>query len=99
VTSGLLPEKILGAAEMYAGCVAGALKKSDYLALIKNAGFENIRVVKEKPITVPDEILLQYLDKDELDRYRASNNAILSITVYAEKQACSSPGCCRTTAS
>ena len=96
VTSGLLPEKILGAAEMYAGCVAGALSRTDYLAIIKKTGFENIRVVKEKPISVPDEILLQYLDKDELDRYRASNNAILSITVYAEKQACCAPGCCDT---
>ncbi|MBI5021773.1 MAG: arsenite methyltransferase [Ignavibacteriales bacterium] len=100
VTSGLLPEKILGAAELYVGCVAGALKKSDYLATIQKAGFENIRVVKEKPVTIPDEILLQYLGRDDLDnRYHASNNAILSITVYAEKQACCAPGCCGKTAS
>jgi SAM-dependent methyltransferase len=85
VTSGNLPEQILKASEMYAGCVAGALKKSDYLSLIQKAGFENIRVVKEKPVPIPDETLLRYLNRAELDHYRASNNGLLSITVYAEK--------------
>jgi len=94
VTSGALPAKILGAAEMYAGCVAGALTRSEYLYIIKHAGFEHIEVVKEKPITVPDEIFLQHLTQDELNSYRASNVAIMSITVYGEKRGCCAPGCC-----
>jgi SAM-dependent methyltransferase len=94
VTADTLPASILTATELYAGCVAGAMKKDEYLAIMKKAGFENIRIVKEKPIHVPDEILLQSLDEDELRRYRASNNTILSVTVYGEKNACCSPGCC-----
>ena len=94
VTSGLLPPKISGAAEMYAGCVAGAIKKSDYLAVITKAGFRNVRVVKEKPIIVPEEVLSQYLNPEELAAYRASGNAIMSITVCAEKESCCDPGCC-----
>lgn len=94
VTTDTLPASILKASELYAGCVAGAMKKDEYLALIEKAGFEDIRVVKEKPIHVPDDILLQFLNQDELGRYRTSNNATLSITVYGEKKACCAPGCC-----
>ncbi len=94
VTTGALPEPILRAAELYAGCVAGAMKKEEYLALIEKAGFEEVRVVKEKQISVPDDILLRYLDQDGLGRYRATGTAILSITVYGEKKACCAPGSC-----
>jgi arsenite methyltransferase len=42
-----LPAAIRDSIEAYAGCVAGASKKEDYLAAIQDAGFEDIRVVKE----------------------------------------------------
>ena len=70
------------------------MKKDEYLAIIEKAGFADIRIVKEKPIHVPDEILLQFLNQDELISYRASDNAILSVTVYGEKKECCAPGCC-----
>lgn len=94
VTGGPLPPKIANAAEMYAGCVAGALPKEEYLAIIRAAGFENARVVTEKPITVPDEILSTYLTPEELASYKAIGNPIMSITVYAQKESCCAPGCC-----
>ena len=49
VLTGDLPERIKNAAEMYAGCVAGAIQKKDYLNIITNAGFTNIQLQKEKP--------------------------------------------------
>jgi hypothetical protein len=98
VLSGNLPDKILSASEMYAGCVAGALQKEEYLNLIHQAGFENITVQKEKPIVIPDDILLNYLSQIEIDEYRKSGNGIYSITVYADKPSennCSpGSGCC-----
>lgn len=98
VLTGDLPENIRTAAEMYAGCVAGAMQKSDYLALINEAGFSNISVPKEREITLPDDILSQYLNTEELAAFRASGMAILSVTVYADKptDACCAPGsgCC-----
>ncbi len=95
VLSGDLPDGLQKSAEMYAGCVAGAIQKSEYLDLIQNAGFKNIRIQKEKRIQIPDEILLNYVGKDELDAMKSGDRGIFSITVYAEKaDACCAPGCC-----
>ncbi len=97
VLTGDLPEKIKNAAEMYAGCVASAIQKSDYLQIIKDAGFQNIRLQKEKPIIIPDDILKNYLTDDEISVYNSNQNIIFSITVYGEKpSACCSPDsdCC-----
>jgi arsenite methyltransferase len=85
VLTGKLPEKLQAAAEMYAGCVAGALQKEDYLNSIRKAGFSNISVVKEKPRPISDEILSQYLTVKELAEFNNSGQIIFSITVYGEK--------------
>ena len=95
VLEGNLPELIKGAAEMYAGCVSGASQKEDYLGLIKESGFTNIVIQKEKPITIPDDILSKYLSNEEITEFRESGTNIQSITVYAEKPGnCSGPSCC-----
>ncbi len=86
VIKGELPEGIQKAAEMYAGCVSGALEKETYLDAIKSAGFKNLTITKEREVRIPDAVLLQYVSsKEELEQFKASNNAILSIGVYAEK--------------
>ena len=95
VLSGQLPERIKNAAEMYAGCVASAIQKTDYLDIIKNAGFTNIMLQKEKAIIIPDDILKNYLDESEIEVYKANKNIIFSITVYAEKsKSCCGTDCC-----
>jgi ubiquinone/menaquinone biosynthesis C-methylase UbiE len=85
VVTGELPEKIKTAAEMYAGCIGGAVKKEEYLAVIKQSGFEKITFQKENVSTLPDDVLLQYLSKEELHELRSSGTNILSVNVYAEK--------------
>lgn len=85
VITGKLPAKIQSAAEMYAGCVAGALNKDAYLGIVAEAGFANISLKKEKVYALPDSILLQYLLQQELDEFKNSRTQILSITVYGEK--------------
>lgn len=96
VLEGELPAEIRQAAEMYAGCVAGAIQKDVYLELIELNGFKNITVQKDKPIFIPDDILSRYLSADQLAQFRSSGSSIRSITVYAEKPAatCCEPGCC-----
>lgn len=90
-----LPDKLKEVAELYAGCVSGAIQKEKYLKYIENAGFKNITLQKEKAIFIPDDILSRYLTQEEIEIYRQHANAIESITVYAEKQAaCCAPGCC-----
>ncbi len=85
VLRGELPDALKAAAEMYAGCVSGAMQMDEYLALIDEAGFEGKQVQKQKPILIPDKILLEYLSADELREFAASKTGIFSITVYAEK--------------
>src|SRR5664279_3301505 len=96
VLVGSLPTKIREAAEMYAGCVAGAIQKQAYMELIDLNGFKNVIVQKEKPIIVPDDILSNYLSTEEIKQFKSSGTGIYSVTVYAEKgdQACCAPGCC-----
>ena len=97
VLIGELPAAIQEAAEMYAGCVSGAIQKSTYLQFIEEAGFVNITLQKEKVITVPDDILEKYLSTEELSAYKLSQTGIYSVTVYGEKPAaCCTPGgnCC-----
>jgi len=85
VLIGELPEKLQKAAEMYAGCISGAIQKGTYLNLIKSSGFLNIVVQKEKPIVVPDDILKNYLNESEIAQFKNSEAKIFSITVFAEK--------------
>jgi arsenite methyltransferase len=100
VLDGTLPENIRTAAEMYAGCVSGAIQKDQYLEVIRHAGFSNIQIQKEKKINIPDEILKQYISENETKALRDSGATILSITIYAEKhvaekQSCCGPECCK----
>ncbi|MDF2193162.1 arsenite methyltransferase [Paraflavitalea sp. CAU 1676] len=98
VLEGHLPPAIQEAAEMYAGCVSGAIQKQVYLELIESNGFTNIIIQKEKIINIPNDILAAYLSAEEIAQFRNSNTGIYSITVYAEKPkeqtACCAPGCC-----
>jgi len=88
VIIGTLPDPIKNAAEMYAGCVSGALQKDQYMKYIFEQGFVNIQIQKEKEIIIPDEILLDYLTESELVAFNKSKTGIFSITVYGEKPDC-----------
>jgi len=85
VLRGTLHEKIQQAAEMYAGCVSGAIDINLYLSAMKDSGLVNIKVQKDKLIAIPDDTLLHYLNKTELKKFKESGSGIFSITVYAEK--------------
>lgn len=85
VLQGELPDELVKDAEMYAGCVAGAIQKDKYLGIINEAGFKNVLVQKEKEIVIPDDILMNYLSEKGLEEYKSSDLGIYSITVYASK--------------
>ena len=57
VSRGALPAAVRASAELYAGCVAGALDQSEYLACVAEAGFERVEVVAERPIELPPALL------------------------------------------
>jgi SAM-dependent methyltransferase len=94
VLEGELPAKWKEVAEMYAGCISGAIQKKEYLGIIEEAGFKNITLQKDKTINIPDDILSNYFSKNEIDDFKNSNTRITSITVYAEKPAKDDRNCC-----
>jgi arsenite methyltransferase len=101
VLIGELPEGLRKDAEMYVGCVSGAIQKADYLNIVQECGFTNIQVQKEREINMPDAVLQDYLTADEIADYRQQQKGhpvrgIFSVTVFAEKpvNACCGPSCC-----
>ncbi len=94
VLEGGLPEKWKQVAELYAGCVSGAIQRREYLSIIEEAGFVNIVLQKAKDIVIPDEILSNYLNIEEIKQYKDSNINIQSITVYADKPSKDERNCC-----
>lgn len=91
VLQGDLPEALQHDAQMYAGCVSGAMQKADYLNALKSAGFSNITEQRSKTITIPDDILERYLDASSIAAFKAGKTGIFSITVYGEKPGVAKP--------
>jgi ubiquinone/menaquinone biosynthesis C-methylase UbiE len=94
VTYDDIPEGLRKEAALYAGCVSGALIKEDYLQLIRNAGFTNIKIQRERKNELPDDMLAKYMSKQELEEFKKDFAGIASITVYGEKPCCNSESNC-----
>ena len=86
-----LPDELLHAAELYAGCVTGASQEADYFGIIAEAGFTDVKVLKRKPIIIPGDILSRYLSAEAVEKVKTEGLGIESITVRGEK---TSPGAC-----
>lgn len=95
VLKGELPDNLKNDAEMYAGCVSGAIQMVDYLNIIHQAGFTEIKVQKEAVVDLPDAILSKYVSEIELNDFKSGKVGIYSITVSAKKPECTpGGGCC-----
>ncbi|RYC71407.1 MULTISPECIES: arsenite methyltransferase [Spirosoma] len=106
VLVGDLPEGLQRDAELYAGCVSGAIQERDYLDIVTRSGFTALQVQKKKEINLPTELLRTYITADELAAYRQDGRGIYSITVFARKpltdpkpaspsaESCCGPTCC-----
>ncbi len=98
VLIGNLPDALKQDAEMYAGCVAGAITKDEYLRGIAESGFTDVTVQREKKIVIPDDILQKYAADPSMKDFGSNDHGIVSITVYGVKPkaaaACCAPGCC-----
>jgi SAM-dependent methyltransferase len=93
VLRGELPEELRKDAEMYAGCVSGAIQKEEYLGLIEKNKFVNMTIQKEKPIVIPNDILTNYMSAEQIAAFGKDGSGIFSITVYAEKPTATSCDC------
>ena len=97
VIDGDFPESLKQAAELYVGCVSGAMRKDAYLDTLRAVGFQDIELVKEKEIRLPGDLLAAYLDDSQRETLGRSGMRILSITVKGVKPAlknAATPGPC-----
>lgn len=85
ILKGTLPDKLKKDAEMYAGCISGAILMNDYLSIIADLGFKNTLVHKQKEITLPEEVLKNHLTAQELTSFKNGDSGIFSVTVSADK--------------
>ncbi|MFH1853607.1 MAG: arsenite methyltransferase [Candidatus Neomarinimicrobiota bacterium] len=85
VLNGELPEKLRQSAEMYAGCVAGALQEADYLRIIADSGFKGVEIRKRTLIEIPDDVLEEYLTTDQIEAMKVRDIGIISLTVVGYK--------------
>jgi ubiquinone/menaquinone biosynthesis C-methylase UbiE len=71
-----LPEAIKESVEAYVGCIAGAIKKDEYLGFIKQSGFQDIKVVSES--SYPVDAMFKNLEE--------AQDAVVSVKVSAIKK-------------
>ena len=86
VLKGELPAGLKKSAEMYAGCVAGALQLEDYIGIIKEIGFKDIEIKRTKVIELPDKVLKEYLSDSDIVNFKKNNIGIFSVTVVGYKK-------------
>ena len=96
VLEGAFPEDLRKAAELYIGCVAGAMQKEAYLESLSEIGFTDIKVIKEKVLEVPEDLLAAYLSEDQRRSLAQSGARVLSITVQGTKAGIESAEACCT---
>ncbi|MFA4991191.1 MAG: arsenite methyltransferase [Candidatus Omnitrophota bacterium] len=70
-----LPKEIKDSVEAYVGCLAGAVKKNEYLELISIAGFQDVKVISESSYPVDA----------MFDNLKQAQDAVVSIKVSAIK--------------
>lgn len=86
VIKGDLPKELKEDAELYAGCVAGAIPVEDYLGIIRKMGFKDIQVQKLKPIALPPSMLEKYLSEEEIAAFNKEGMGIFSLSVFARRE-------------
>src|SRR5713226_1323137 len=96
VVRGEVPEEIRRSVLLWVGCVAGALSDSDYIAKLKQAGFEAIEIEPTRVYTIEDArafLTGQGVNVDAIAPF--VDGKLMSAFVRATKPAaCRGPACC-----
>ena len=85
VVLGEISGELKKSAELYAGCVSGALDRDEYLKIIEDSGFTNIEVRKTKKIDLPEKLLKEHFSEQGLEEIKTNLKGIFSITVTGFK--------------
>jgi hypothetical protein len=76
--------------QAYIGCVSGAVMKDEYVQLITNAGFQDVRIIEETrfPVDVIDDPSVKAIAKESgisLAKTKEFSNSVASIKVSGTK--------------
>jgi ubiquinone/menaquinone biosynthesis C-methylase UbiE len=88
-----LPEHIRNSIQAYVGCVAGAMLKDEYLKTVREAGFQDVKIIDETAfpaeLIVSDPVAKEIIKKLEIEPERVGKVAstVMSIKVYGVKPA------------
>ena len=85
VLEGHFPKEFTDNASLYAGCIASAIQKEDYMGEIVKANFKQITIDRTKTVEIPDDVLEEHLNKETNPDYKKGNLGIYSITVTEVK--------------
>ncbi|MCX7829642.1 MAG: arsenite methyltransferase [Acidobacteria bacterium] len=88
-----LPEFVLENKDLYSSCISGAILKENYLQMIADAGFQEIKILSEK--SFPFDLCLNELMDKKISDWISNNKkeaeeasqSLLSITVIGKKPA------------
>ncbi len=86
-----LPESIKNSVLAYTGCIAGAMKRDDYLQSIKTSGFQRVEVLGEKPFLLglhpEDQMVKAIVDESGIpaDQIMKMARSVLSIKICGYK--------------
>lgn len=85
VSHGSLPDAVRQSAELYVGCVAGAMDETDYLERLRATGFVDIDVPVRRRIEIPDDALPK--TGSDSSETSLANGGLWSVTVRGTKPA------------
>ncbi len=87
-----LPNEIKNSIDAYIGCLSGALIREEYIENIKQAGFKNVKIIKETYMSldciVNDPSAKVIVEQHNLyqETIKEIGKTVLSVTVYGEKK-------------
>jgi SAM-dependent methyltransferase len=88
-----LPDFIRNSIQAYVGCLSGAMLKDEYLKAVREAGFQDVKIIDETPfpaeLMVSDPIAKDIIEKLEIEPKKVGEVAstVMSIKVYGVKPA------------
>ncbi|MBS7623347.1 arsenite methyltransferase [Candidatus Bathyarchaeota archaeon] len=80
-----LPNTVKGSVEAYIGCLSGAIMKRDYIRLIEEAGFHQVKVVDERPFPICIYTDASAVGQDSETSDIKAGDWVASITVQGSK--------------
>jgi arsenite methyltransferase len=97
VVRGEVPDEVRKHMLLWVGCIAGALKDSDYFAKLAKAGFDSVNIEPTRVYSIED--VRPFLSAEGIDVDRMTKQVdgkFMSAFVRAKKPAaaCCAPGCC-----